>query len=65
MVADYATIQVRRKTKRLLEESRRPGETFDAVVLRKLREAEAEAEREFFDELYAMLEDRKSLKPLR
>jgi hypothetical protein len=64
-MVEYATIQVRKDTKRLLEKARQPGETFDALVRRKLDEAEARAEKEFFDEMYAALADRKSLKPLR
>lgn len=64
-MADYATIQVKRDTKRLLEAARRPGETFDAVLRRTLKQAQAEAERTFFDEIDAMLADRKSFKPLR
>ncbi len=63
-MADYATIQVRRATKRLLEAARKPGETFDAVVKRTLKQAQAEAEREFFDEMHAILNDRKSMRPL-
>lgn len=64
-MVEYATIQVRRETKRLLEAARHPGETFDAVLLRKLKEAEAQAERAFFDEIHALLNDRKSMKALR
>lgn len=64
-MVEYATIQVRKETKKLLEQARAPGETFDALVRRKLKEAEAEAERLFFDEVDAMLADRKSFKPLR
>jgi hypothetical protein len=65
MMADYATIQVKRSTKKLLEAARKPGETFDALVRRTLKEAEAQAEREFFDEMHALLADRKSMRPLR
>ena len=64
-MADYATIQVRRDTKKKLEAARRPGETFDAVLRRTLKQAEAEAKRQFFAEIEAMLADRKSMKPLR
>lgn len=64
-MADYATIQVLRTTKTKLEKAKRPGETFDAVVRRTLKEAEAQAERAFFDELDALFADRKSMKPLR
>jgi hypothetical protein len=64
-MVEYATIQVRKGTKKLLEAARQPGETFDAVLRRKLEEAQAHAEKAFFDEMYAALADRKSLKPLR
>lgn len=64
-MADYATIQVKRSTKKLLEAARQPGETFDAVVRRTLKQAQAEAERAFFDELDAIFADRASFKPLR
>lgn len=64
-MVDYATIQVRKETKRLLEKAKQPGETFDAVVRRALAEAEEHVRQEFFDEMYAALADRKSLKPLR
>jgi hypothetical protein len=64
-MVEYATIQVRRETKKKLEQARRPGETFDAVLRRTLKEAEAQAERAFFDEMHAILDDRKSMKPLR
>ena len=64
-MADYATIQVRRDTKRLLEKARLPGETFDAVVRRTLTLAQDAADKSFFDEMYAILDDRKAMKPLR
>ena len=65
IMVEYATIQVRKETKRLLEKARQPGETFDQVLRRKLDEAEAQATKAFFDEMYAALADRKNLKPLR
>lgn len=64
-MVEFATIQVRKETKRLLEQARAPGETFDQVLRRKLDEAEAQGTKAFFDEMYAALGDRKSLKPLR
>ena len=64
-MADYATLQVKRSTKKLLEAMRQPGETFDAVVRRTIKQAQAEAERAFFDEMHSILADRKSMKPLR
>ncbi len=64
-MADYATVQVKRTTKRLLEAARKPGETFDAVVRRTLKQAQAGEEREFFDDLETIFADRKSFKPLR
>lgn len=64
-MVEYATIQVRKDTKRLLEKAKQPGETFDEVVRRTLGQAQAEAERAFFDEMHAILNDRKSMKPLR
>jgi hypothetical protein len=63
IMADYATIQVRKETKKLLEQARLPGETFDAVVRRTLAEAEDKLRRDFFDEMYAALD--KPLRPLR
>lgn len=65
MMPDYATIQVRRATKKLLEEARNPGETFDAAIRRKLKEASRVAEVEFLREVNRLLGDRKSMKPLR
>lgn len=65
MMADYATIQVRKATKRLLEDARRPGETFDAAIRRKLKEADAAAELDFLREVNRLLADRKAMKPLR
>lgn len=62
---EYATIQVRRATKRLLEEAKEPGESYDEVVRRKLKEAEAAAELAFLREVNRLLSDRKSMKPLR
>lgn len=64
-MVDYATIQVRRETKRLLEKARLPGETFDALVRRTLEQAQLAADKAFFDEMYAILDDRKAMKPLR
>ncbi|HLF16894.1 MAG TPA: hypothetical protein VI796_05635 [Candidatus Thermoplasmatota archaeon] len=64
-MVEYATIQVRKGTKKLLEEARLPGETFDTVLRRKLAEAAAEEERAFLEEAYALIADRKALKPLR
>lgn len=64
-MVDYATIQVRRTTKKMLEAVRQPGETFDQALRRTLEESQAHAEKAFFDEMYAALADRKSLKPLR
>lgn len=64
-MAEYATIQVRRTTKRMLEAARQPGETFDALVRRKLKEAQAAEERAFLREVNRLLADRKAMKPLR
>lgn len=64
-MVDYATIQVRRATKKLLEEARNPGETFDAAIRRKLKEAEKVEEVEFLREVNRLLSDRKAMKPLR
>lgn len=64
-MVDYASIQVRRATKRLLEEARNPGETFDAAIRRKLKEAERVNEAEFLREVNRLLGDRKAMKPLR
>lgn len=65
MMGDYATIQVRRGTKKLLEQARLPGESFDAAIRRKLREAEGAAELDFLREVNRLLADRKAMKPLR
>jgi len=65
MMADYATIQVRRTTKRLLEKAKAPGESFDAAIRRKLKEADESAELDFLREVNRLLADRKSMKPLR
>jgi hypothetical protein len=64
-MVEYATIQVRRATKKMLEAVRRPGETFDHALRRTLDAAQAQAEQAFFDEVDSMLADRKSFKPLR
>ena len=64
-MVDYATIQVRAATKRLLERAKEPGESFDAAIRRKLKEAEAAAELDFLREVNALLSNRKSMKPLR
>lgn len=60
----YATLQLHAATKRQLNAARRPGESYDAVIRRKLEEARRAGEQEFFDELYAALGDRRKLKPL-
>lgn len=65
MMVDYSTIQVRKETKKLLEESREPGESFDAAIRRKLKEAEAAKTKEFLREVNLQLADRKAMKPLR
>jgi hypothetical protein len=65
IMADYATIQVRPATKRLLEAAKEPGESFDAVVRRKLKEAERANEEAFLREVNRLLGDRKALRPLR
>ena len=64
-MAEYATVQVKPATKRLLEAAKEGGETFDAVIRRKLKEAERANEDAFLRELNAELADRKSWKPLR
>lgn len=64
-MGDYATIQVRKGTKKLLEASRLPGESFDAAIRRKLKEADAAAELDFLREVNRLLGDRKAFKPLR
>lgn len=64
-MAEYATIQVRRQTKAMLEQAREPGESFDAMIRRTLKEVEAVREREFLREVNRLLGHRKSMKPLR
>lgn len=64
-MVEYATIQVRRQTKALLEKAREPGETFDAMIRRKLKEAETVQELEFLREVNRLLGDRKAMRPLR
>ena len=64
-MGEYATIQVRRGTKKLLEAARLPGESFDTAIRRKLKEAEAAEEDAFLREVNALLADRKAMKPLR
>ena len=64
-MVEYATLQVKQATKRLLEKAKLPGETFDAVVRRKLKEAEGAEELAFLREVNTLLSDRKSMKPLR
>lgn len=64
-MVDFSTIQVRTKTKKLLEKAKAPGESFDALIRRKLTEAETAKELEFLREVNALLDDRKSMKPLR
>lgn len=64
-MADYATIQVKAKTKKLLESAKAPGESFDDLIRRKLTEAQAANELAFLREVNALLGDRKSMKPLR
>ncbi len=65
IMADYATLQVRSATKRLLEQAKEPGETFDATILRKLKEAERANEEAFLREVNGLLSNRKAMKPLR
>lgn len=65
MMVEYSTIQLRKETKKLLEESREPGESFDAAIRRKLKEAEAGKAKEFLREVNRQLADRKAMKPLR
>ena len=64
-MVDYATVQLRAETKRLLHGPRRPGESYDAVIRRKLQGAASAQESAFLDELYAALGDRRSLRPLK
>ena len=64
-MVEYATIQVRRETKRLLEEAKRPGESFDRAIRRTLKESEAAQAQEFLRDVNRILSDRKSMKPLR
>lgn len=65
IMVDYATIQVRRETKRLLEEAKRPGESFDRTIRRTLKESEAAQAQDFLRDVNRILSDRKSMKPLR
>lgn len=65
MMVEYATIQVRKATKKLLEKAKAPGETFDDMIRRKLKEAEKAEETAFLREVNALLADRKSMKALR
>ena len=65
MMVEYATLQVRATTKRLLEKAKAPGESFDAMIRRKLKEAERAEETAFLREVNALLADRKAMKPLR
>lgn len=64
-MVDYATIQVRRDTKRLLEETKGPGESFDETIRRTLKEAELARSQSFLREVNRLLADRKAMKPLR
>lgn len=64
-MVDYATIQVRVATKRLLEKAKAPGESFDTMIRRKLKDAEAAEQLDFLREVNALLADRKSMKRLR
>lgn len=64
-MVEYATIQVRVGTKRLLEAAREPGESFDAAIRRKLKEAQEANELRFLRDVNDILADRKSMKPLR
>ena len=64
-MVDYATVQVKASTKRLLEKEKRPGESFDATIRRKLKEAELAEELAFLREVNSILSDRKSMKPLK
>lgn len=64
-MADYATIQVRPATKRMLEAVREPGESFDAALRRTLKEAQGANELEFLREVNRLLGDRKAMRPLR
>ena len=62
---EYSTIQVKAATKRLLEQAKEPGESFDATIRRKLKEAEAAQELDFLREVNRLLSDKKSMRPLR
>lgn len=64
-MVDYATIQVKAKTKKLLEKAKAPGESFDDLIRRKLTEAEAANELAFLREVNALLKDRKNMRSLR
>lgn len=64
-MVEYATIQVKARTKKLLENAKAPGESFDELIRRKLTEAEAANELAFLREVNALLGDRKAMKPLR
>jgi hypothetical protein len=64
-VPTYETIPVKPATKRLLEAAKHPGESFDAVVRRALKEAEDAKRRAFFDDLETLLQDDASFKPLK
>jgi len=64
-MVEYATIQVRRETKRLLETAKEPGESFDEAIGRTLRELEAARAEAFLTEVNRLLADRKAMKPLR
>ena len=65
MMAEYASIPVRPKTKKLLEAAKVAGESFDSVIRRVLTEAQAAKELDFLREVNALLADRKAMKPLR
>lgn len=64
-MVDYATIQVRASTKKLLESEKRSGESFDDLVRRVLAEAQAVREQTFLNEVHSLLSDRKAMRPLR
>jgi hypothetical protein len=64
-MVEYATLQIKQATKRLLEKAKLPGETFDELVRRKLKEAESAEETAFLREVNSLLADRRSMKPLR
>lgn len=65
MMVEYASIQVSRATKKRLEDAKRPGETFDAMIRRKLKEAEKAEQTAFLREVNKLLGDRKAMRPLR